>query len=643
MGIEHHSIRLLTILFDNPETTMDELAKKLDVSSRTIQRYITDLQDILKDLSFDLEIIIHPSKGVKLVGDYKRYAVIIQKLNRLSVNEERDRLWFIISTMMNATEPITIQSFADRMHIGRSTVEKSLSKAREFLVDFDVEVSGTNKGLTIQTTEVNKRKILSELIRQYWHGVSVDLDDRVTKPLNISLNNQLAPLIHQSVIEDVQSLIDTFIRDNSVSITEYQYQSLIIHIAIAIDRIRKDFIVRATNNNEHLNPLTIQLIEAIEARFKIIIPSDEMQYLDIHIEGLNNHSNPLKAVSDIRTLEYGYEIQQLLEDTLGYLEPDTSLINGLSVHLNTSIKRLKKNITIKNPYKDQIKEKYSTAFNLAVELAVDLSSRFDVVFSVDEMTYIAIHLQSFFERQNDQKLEVFLVCASGYGTVKLLEQRIIQHFGDQLTITDTIGITRLRELDFANKLIISTIPIDSPLDNIICVSPLLSDIDIQNIGDYIQRQQKQLPSALGELLDPELIFYSQGLNENWMTVMEFLVGQLIYRSYAEVGLLESVIDRERLSSTALNTFSMPHGDVKYIKKSVLSVYVNPHGIQWGRQRVTSVFFFAMNPKEELRINEVYKDFNNLISDELWMDQLVEVNDREELIKFLMNERNEINE
>lgn len=643
MRIEHNSIHLLSILADNPETTTNELAKKMNVSTKTIQRQLSHLQDIIEDLKMDLTLVIHPSKGIKLAGDYNKLSLVIQKLNRRSINEEKDRLLYIISALIKAEEPITLQFLADEMHIGRSTVEKSVSDARVFLRDFEVSIQGTNKGLIIEANELLKRKILSELIRQYWHGIVVNVDGTDASPLNISLNNQLVPMIGEDIIDRVQTLVHQFIRDFNLSLTEYQYQSLIIHIAIAIDRINKEYYVQDTKIVENLNSLTNQLVQQLETTFSIRIPSVEMQYLNIYIEGIMNRASLVGKQDSIGSLEYGTKLHHILEDYLAYLNPDQELLNNLTMHLNTSIKRLKQDIRIRNPYKEQVKHDYSTAFNLAVELAMELSSIFNVLFNIDEMTYIAIHLQSFFERQKQSKVDIILVCASGFGTVKLLEQRIKQHFGDVLNITDIIGIAQLNEIDYDNKLIISTIPIDSDLDNIISVSPLLSNTDIHNISYHINQHISLTSSAFYNLLNDNLLFHSTGKSENWMTVIELIVSQLIFRGYADVGLLESAYSRERLSSTALNKFSMPHGDTKFIKKSVISVYMNPHGIQWGKQKVNVVFFFALNPNEGLEISDIYKEFNDLISNNEWMNGILQADNRNDLIKYLTNERNEHNE
>ena len=239
MRIDHNDIYLLTILGEAPETTTNELAQKMNVSAKTVQRQLTKLQEIIEQLEMGIQLTINPSKGIQLEGDYNQLPLLIQRMKQLAVNEEQDRLLYIVSVLLNSTEAVTLQTFADDMYIARSTVEKAVHDARNFLSDFDVEIEGTRKGLVINANESLKRKILSELIREYWHGIVVNIDGSQEGLIDISLNSQLMPAIEVSILNEVQHLVYQFMKDNGLSFNEDQYQSLVIYISVMIDRIRK--------------------------------------------------------------------------------------------------------------------------------------------------------------------------------------------------------------------------------------------------------------------------------------------------------------------------------------------------------------------------------------------------------------------
>lgn len=92
----------------------------------------------------------------------------------------------------------------------------------------------------------------------------------------------------------------------------------------------------------------------MEETFSLHIPSNESQYLDIYIEGIANSIDDSNDTVSIMETEEGGQLVLILEEFLAYLEPDQELLQNLTVHLNTSLKRLKKGIRIRNPYKDKI-------------------------------------------------------------------------------------------------------------------------------------------------------------------------------------------------------------------------------------------------------------------------------------------------
>ncbi len=93
------------------------------------------------------------------------------------------------------------------------------------------------------------------------------------------------------------------------------------------------------------------------------------------------------------------------------------------LHLNVAVKRLRLGVNIHNPYTEKIKSSFKQAL-LSVNLLKKIEEQFLVRFDDDEIAYVTLHIQSFLDRYRPNKSEVLLVCSSGYGTSKLLEQRI---------------------------------------------------------------------------------------------------------------------------------------------------------------------------------------------------------------------------
>ncbi|BDP78748.1 hypothetical protein EfmAA242_29760 [Enterococcus faecium] len=90
------------------------------------------------------------------------------------------------------------------------------------------------------------------------------------------------------------------------------------------------------------------------------------------------------------------------------------------------------------------------------------------------------------DRYKPDKTKVILVCSSGYGTSKLLEQRINNGFADMVEIEDVLSINELQDRKVTDELVISTIPIENTNFPVIVVSPLMLGADVRKVKQYLQ-------------------------------------------------------------------------------------------------------------------------------------------------------------
>ncbi|HBL8318516.1 TPA: PTS sugar transporter subunit IIA, partial [Enterococcus faecium] len=199
--------------------------------------------------------------------------------------------------------------------------------------------------------------------------------------------------------------------------------------------------------------------------------------------------------------------------------------------------------------------------------------RFCIHFNEDEIAYVTLHIQSLLDRYKPDKTKVILVCSSGYGTSKLLEQRINNGFADMVEIEDVLSINELQDRKVTDELVISTIPIENTNFPVIVVSPLMLGADVRKVKQYLQLNE-QTEDAFLNLLDKRFCFFTHQIKDNQVNVLNIITKKLVKENYAKEGILEGAIKREKLSSTAMNDFAMPHIEVDFIKKPVICVYVN---------------------------------------------------------------------
>lgn len=634
MKIEHHYVQLLEILVEHPKTNYKFLAKEMNVSLRTIQRYLSELQLILEELALDLNLNIQPGVGVSLLGDLKKMDLLVEKLKTFQVDEIEDRVIYIILQLLQTNKPITIQKFAEQLYVSRSTVDNTLKAARKKLKEYDLQIESDHRGLSLSASERQKRSLFADILKHFWGGITVSQSQN-TWEFNIILSGQAKEMISSETINQIIHILGELIDETQIQFTDYEYQSLLLHLAITVERILSNqYIDHEQFPSSDWLPLSKKLIFLLEKQFDLIIPETERHYINNHMKSFQWDDSDYNQEKSFDSFEFGKELKLIISTTIGYLKPDTTLYNHLIQHLNASIKRLKVQASIRNPYLNEIKESFPRAFATGVTLADEISEYFNININEDEIAYIAIHIQSFLERRQEDKQSVILVCASGFGTAKLLEQRLLQNFDDLIEIKKIVGIREMNQLHLGNELIISTIPIENHMDQVITVNPLLNEQDMKKIQQYLSNKGESLSEKFWPLADESLIFISNGKNDTKDAVLTTITTRLIQRNIAEVGILESVHARESLASTALRNFAMPHGDTKYIKKTAISIYLNPNGIQWGEEKVDFVFFFAIDPKDTPRPKNIYKYFSYLVDQPDLLTKMLKANDSQELLEYM---------
>lgn len=248
---------------------------------------------------------------------------------------------------------------------------------------------------------------------------------------------------------------------------------------IAIQRIKNKEIIIANEEltNHPLSPKTVILSKLLEKNLELTIPVEEQAYINIHILAAESNSGVHLSLKNDKKLFRKSELVQFLKVNL--TNYDKALISNLTLHLVPALHRLSLGLSIKNPYKNSIKGNFPYAYNQAVDLSIEIGKHFLVNVNDDEIAYIALHIESFLERREEKKIKTVIVCSTGLGTARLLEQRIKKYFADEIEINRVVSVSELMSAPITEDLIISTVDIDLQNKNVVVVPPFL---DYQSKG-----------------------------------------------------------------------------------------------------------------------------------------------------------------
>lgn len=585
---------------------------------------------------FNVKLVRKPNDGIYFTGDVATLANHLEKKANDRPQSKEERCHCILAKLLLGSASITIQQLSNTLYVSRSTVENDLKKVKQKLAQFGLQLAITHTGLSLIGSEHQKRQATVELISQYWgkRTEAKELNGQLVR--HVQLPDNLNQLFEPTLIKNILTALTELIEKSTLSFTDYEFQSLAIHLMMPAP----------TGGSNGAQPVvtpfiaeTQLLVQILERRFELTIPDFEQEYLNRHLVTVQSKDTSVQTIQT--ELRQSVGLPQLLRQQLAQLAVDEELIQGLAVHLSSALRRLAMGLSINNPYTDEICQNFPQAFDQAVLLKPVLENQYQIQMNEDELAFISLHFEAFFERHSeDARLSVVVVCSSGIGTSQLLGQRLAKTFAQELRITRIIALGELLATPIKESLVISTIAIKGLSVPVIEVSPLLNRHDIGIIRQMITEQPTPT-NHLVALLQPELTIVTQEQLTD-QGAIELICQRLIDQGYAKPTVVQAALAREALASTALGRVALPHADSQLITKPAIGLLIAPQSINWQHNdKVQLVFFMALNETVHGQMRAIYHDLDQLIETPRLLKQVAQASDGTAALAILaqLNQKN----
>ncbi|UTC06924.1 hypothetical protein A4W77_02680 [Latilactobacillus curvatus] len=583
-----------------------------------------------------MKLVRKPNDGIYFTGDVATLANHLEKKANDRPQSKEERCHCILAKLLLGSASITIQQLSNTLYVSRSTVENDLKKVKQKLAQFGLQLAITHTGLSLIGSEHQKRQATVELISQYWgkRTEAKELNGQLVR--HVQLPDNLNQLFEPALIKNILTALTELIEKSTLSFTDYEFQSLAIHLMMPAP----------TGGSNGAQPVvtpfiaeTQLLVQILERRFELTIPDFEQEYLNRHLVTVQSKDTSVQTIQT--ELRQSVGLPQLLRQQLAQLAVDEELIQGLAVHLSSALRRLAMGLSINNPYTDEIRQNFPQAFDQAVLLKPVLENQYQIQMNEDELAFISLHFEAFFERHSeDARLSVVVVCSSGIGTSQLLGQRLAKTFAQELRITRIIALGELLATPIKESLVISTIAIKGLSVPVIEVSPLLNRHDIGIIRQMITEQPTPT-NHLVALLQPELTIVTQEQLTD-QGAIELICQRLIDQGYAKPTVVQAALAREALASTALGRVALPHADSQLITKPAIGLLIAPQSINWQHNdKVQLVFFMALNETVHGQMRAIYHDLDQLIETPRLLKQIAQASDGTAALAILaqLNQKN----
>ncbi|TCP31210.1 BglG family transcriptional antiterminator [Scopulibacillus darangshiensis] len=602
------------LLSRNDWVKADILAKQFSVSSRSIRKYVNEINETSPSV-----LIMSSNLGYKLSeNDYYE----MQRKKQKETPEGQtplERLYYLLKQSITHSEGMDIFDLSEKIYVSTSTIEGDLKKAKSLLEKFNLSFKRDGDLIILNGLEQDKRKLMSHIFYEETKDQFLHLDS-IQEAFGYDLKNFK------------EELVKVFASYN-LYVNEYTIGNILLHIVIATERISQ----HRTISEENIKTLTktkeykaaSDIAKLIKTKFGVTFEGAELYYLSVLLiskttilsyDSLNKEN--LCEYIEKQYIRLVNEIIQKVKDYYLVDIYDEEFLIKFTLHIRNLINRARHNYLSKNPLTKQIKSSYPLIYDLAVFISNEIQKKEHIQINEDEIAYIAFHIGAFLERQKvlEHKITCTVVCPEYYNMHISLIKRLEKSFGLQMEISRVITTADFDLGHIDSDIIITTIQIPYLIGfEVIYLNPFILEEDILKIQNSINQIKKErshikLKNHLASLFDPHLFQQNIYLQDEF-EMIRFIGEKMVQLGFIEPGGIYDIIEREKMSSTSFNNnVAVPHSMHMDALKSSISIVLNDKPVNWGNNSVQIIALIALNKDERSIFRDIYDSFIKILSE-----------------------------
>lgn len=513
---------LLIMLNEDKVISVKNLAERMNLSKRTVQRELEYLGRALKE--YHVEFCSKTGTGVWLEGareDRDRLLRHLSEKDTLDASDRPERRKRLILEILKDKTLKKLYYYSELFGVSEATISADLEAAEEWFEPFNLKIiRKPGYGISIEGREKDFRLALRAFIDEnidthFIRDIYEEKDQALFELVGSKNDKNIYKILNNDLLLRVIACIQRIKDRRLLNLTENSYVGLVLHVTIAVNRILKKEIleenqamVESLRGNDDFC-LAGRIVEELCKEFEIEIPEIETAYICLHIKGAKVQQIELDEDSRAR-VSGQRELLEVVNQMIDRFDPvvawqlkqdEEFVVHGLAAHLQPTLVRLANNMKIENPLLDQIKRDYAAIFERCRSVAEVIEEHYGYPVPEPEIGYLAIHfgaamvrLES--SREVKRKVNMGVVCASGIGISRLMCSRINRFFNDRINLTayglNDLSPYVLERTDF----FVSTLQLKDAAD-ILYVSPLLTAREMEQIAAKV-REYEHMPAVRQE-------------------------------------------------------------------------------------------------------------------------------------------------
>lgn len=604
----------------------DYIAEELEVSKKTVQRDIKNINVLLTELETS-KIESSRGKGYIIPLDSKKSIQFIFKdyedKDALIPNMQQSRIEWIIrklAVLSMEEKEYTLEKFADELFVSLTTLKKDMNSVKEVLQSYSIHLAKvSNKGLRLKGEEKNIRQLIVDYLVLEQSELHLD------KIFSMSYTDKVS----------VEEIVIRNIRKYHIPITDIGFRNLIIHVEIAISRLK----LQKTNNDQRLAIIEEEsdeyncaksIAKEIENKIGLSIPEDEIVNIYLHLLGQKRMlAREDRLDSKVKSPESELIENVLIEINDMYqldFRQDDILKNGLLLHLESALHRIRLNMPINNELIEEIKNNYPFPMQLAKILSRSLEKAFNIKIDLNEVGFLTLHFCGALERantvQSSKEIRAVVVCTTGLGTSVLLKAKLQSKINSKIKVVGVYALYQLDDVDFTDiDIIITTVPLPKKyfIPDVV-ITPIVSDSDIKKIQDFITYGSNDF--MISDLFYEDLFFeeLNYATKNECLTVM---TDKLLRLGFIDESCRDSIFAREEMATTEIgNGVCVPHNMEGEIYRSSISVGIIKDPILWEVGQVQLIIMIIVDKKAIREYNDLFLEIYEKVDFQYKVDEFI---------------------
>ncbi|HBH1734677.1 TPA: PTS sugar transporter subunit IIA [Clostridioides difficile] len=586
------------------------LANYLNVSTRSIRKYVNEINS-------NGEFILSSKKGYK-VNLNNNCQTKVDSSENISPD---NRLNLILKELIVNSNGINIFDLSEELFVSPATIEGDIVKANKFIGSYNLKIKQSKFLLKLIGNESAKRKLMSSIIFKETGSDFLSLFD-------------VQKIYQEYNLTKLKENIIYILKKYNLFINEYAINNILLHLMITIDRIKKNNyidsveVVNYIDNNVDIN-IAKDISNFLESEYNITLTSAELYYLVFQLTNkttvLNYNQMDTKSLSNYIDEHFVKLTKKIIKNVYDLYLIDLSdeeFVVKFTLHVKNLISRAKNNQVLRNQIPQKLKDSYPLIYDISVYICNQIQTLESVDIDEDEISYISLHVGSFFDRQKllEDKVLCALITPNYYDLQFKIVRDLEKRFNESIEIIQIFSDTH--NLDFDNKvdMVITTLPINNrcPIP-FVYVNPYLNRKDYDNIqSKFIQiKDRKNILTVQNhlEMYFSESLFMKNIYLDSAKDYIKFMGNILYENKYVKPNYIDDVLIREKMSSTAFNNnVAIPHSMKMDALKTGVCLIVNDKPVKWSEEKVQIIAMIPINEKEKEKFNYIFESFIEILSE-----------------------------